>query len=68
MQTFNQIQSIEVVVSDETAIQELGNLNRHLVEMYRDFRRKEAAELVAYQKTVAAYERIKTAIYKRLES
>jgi hypothetical protein len=40
MKTFNRIQSIEVVMSDETAIQELGKLNPHPVEMYRGFRSK----------------------------
>ena len=62
MNTFQQIQSIEVVVSDETAIQELGKLSCHLVVMYRDFRSKGENELSAYQKTIAAYERIKKAV------
>jgi len=65
---FKQIQSIEVVVSDDTAIQELGKLNHHLVEMYRGFRSKGGNTLDSYQKTIAAYERIKTAVNKRVKS
>lgn len=65
MNNFQQIQSIELVVSDETAIQELGKFSRHLIGMYQDFRSKGANELTAYQKTIAAYERIKKSVSEK---
>ena len=65
---FKQIQSFEIVITDEMAIQELEKSNHHLVEMYRDFRSKGGNILDSYQKTIAAYERIKTAVSRRANS